>query len=108
MRLMIRLFSVEVVLPIYVPLPSFIYSRGQITSRLQGMSLSRIIGCESISADLARHASFQGLKCLHVKLLEEEINFHSEHVGLLDGVHASLSWLETIIAPTLVGHHLLD
>ena len=47
MRLMICLFSVEVVLAIYVPLHSFLYSRGQITSRLQGMSLSRIIGYES-------------------------------------------------------------
>ena len=70
----------------------------------------------NIPADLARHASFQGLKCLHLslilgmtlELLEEEINFYSEHVGLLDGVHASLAWLEAIIAPTLVGHHLLD
>ena len=70
----------------------------------------------NIPADLARHASFQGLKCLHLslvlgiilELLEEEINFHSEHVGLLDGVHASLMWLDTIIAPTLVGLHFLD
>ena len=66
-------------------------------------------------AELARHASFQGLKCLHLSLILglilkflEEINLLSEHVGLLDGVHASLAWLEAIIAPTLVGHHLLD
>ena len=70
----------------------------------------------NIPTDLARHASFQGFKCLHLslvlriilELLEEEIYFHSEHVSLLDGVHASLTWLETIIAPTLVGHYLLD
>ena len=70
----------------------------------------------NIPSDLARHASFQGLKCLHLslilgvilKFLEEEINLHSEHIGLLEGVHASLAWLETIIAPTLVGHHLLN
>ena len=70
----------------------------------------------NIPADLARHASFQGLKCLHLslilgiilKLLEEEIDFHNEHVSLLDGVHASLMWLKMIIAPTVVGHHLLD
>jgi hypothetical protein len=70
----------------------------------------------NIPADLAHHTSFQGLKCLHLslvlgiilELLEEEINFHSENVGLLDGVLASLPWLETIIAPTLVGHHFLD
>jgi len=45
----------------------------------------------NIPVDLARHASFQGLKCLHLslvlgiilELLEEEINFHSEHVSLL-------------------------
>ena len=43
-----------------------------------------------------------------LKFLEEEINLHSEHVGLLDRVHTSLAWLEAIIAPTLVGHHLLD
>ena len=57
----------------------------------------------NIPADLARHASFQGLKCLYLSLIlgtilkfrEEEINLHSEHVGLLDGVH------------TLVGNHLL-
>ena len=70
----------------------------------------------NIPANLARDVSFQGLKWLHLSLvlgiilefLEEEINLHSEHVGLLDGVHASLSWLEAIIAPTLVGHHLLN
>ena len=42
------------------------------------------------------------------EFLEEEINLHSAHVGLLDRVHASLAWLEAIIAPTLIGHHLLD
>ena len=70
----------------------------------------------NIPTDLARHASFQDLKCMHLslilgiilKFLEEEINLHSEHVGLLDGVHASLARLEAIIAPTLVRHHLLD
>ena len=70
----------------------------------------------NIPADLARHASFQGLKCLHLslilgiilKILEEEINLHSEHVGLLNGVHTSLARLEAIVAPTLVGNHLLD
>ena len=58
----------------------------------------------------------KALKCLHLSLilgiilefLEEEINLHSEHVGLLDRVHASLARLEEIIAPTMVGHHLLD
>ena len=70
----------------------------------------------NIPVDLARHASFQGLKCLHLsrilgiilKFFEEEINLYSEHVGLLDGVHTSLVQLEAIIAPTLVGNHLLD
>ena len=70
----------------------------------------------NIPADLTCHASFQGLKCLHLslivglilKFLEEEINLHSGHVGLLDGVHTSLARLEAIIAPTLVGNHLLD
>ena len=70
----------------------------------------------NIPADLTHHASFQGLKCLHLslilgiilKFLEEEINLHSEHIGLPDEVHASLAWLEAIIAPTLVGNHLLD
>ena len=70
----------------------------------------------NIPADLARHASLQGLKCYELslilgivlKFLEEEINLRSEHVGLLDGVHASLAWLEVITTPTLVGHHLLD
>ena len=55
----------------------------------------------NIPTDLACHVSFQGLKCLHLSLilgiilefLEEEINLHSEHVGLLDGVHALLAWL---------------
>ena len=69
-----------------------------------------------IPADLAGHANFQSLKCLHLslilgiihKFLEEEINLHSEHVSLLDGVHTSLVRLEAIIAPTLVGNHLLD
>ena len=69
-----------------------------------------------IRTDFARHVSFQGLKCLHLslilgiilKFLEEEINLHSEHVSLLDGVHASLAWLEKIITPTLVGQNLLD
>ena len=42
------------------------------------------------------------------QISEEEINLHSEHVGLLDGVHTSLARLEAIIAPTLVGNHLLD
>ena len=64
----------------------------------------------NVPTDLTRHASFQGLECLHLslvlgiilKLLEEEINFHSEHVSFLDGVYALLTWLETIIAPTLV------
>jgi uncharacterized membrane protein len=32
-----------------------------------------------------------------LKFLEEEINLHSEHVGLLDGVHASLMRLKAII-----------
>ena len=32
--------------------------------------------------------------------LEEEINLHSEHVGLLNGVHTSLA--------RLVGNHFLD
>ena len=70
----------------------------------------------SISTNLARHASFQGLKCLHLslifgiilKFLEEEINLHSEHVSFLDSMHAPLTWLESIIAPSLVGHHLLN
>ena len=70
----------------------------------------------NIVADLARHASFQGLKYLQLSLilgiilefLEEEINLHSEHVGLLDGVHTSMARLEAIIAPILVGNHLLD
>ena len=70
----------------------------------------------NIPADLAHHASFQGLKCLYLslilgiilKFLEEEINLHSEHVGFLDRVHASTAQLEAIIAPTLVGNHLLD
>ena len=70
----------------------------------------------NIPADLSRHASLQGLKCLHLslilgiilKFLEEEINLHSEHVGLLNGVHTSLARLEMIIAPILVGNHLLD
>ena len=61
-------------------------------------------------------ATFLGLKCLHLslilgiilKILEEEINLHSEHVSFLDGVHISLERLEAIIAPTLVGNHLLD
>ena len=56
------------------------------------------------------------LICLHLslglgiilKFLEEEINFHREHVSLLDGVHSSMMWFEAIIAPTLVGQHLLD
>ena len=59
----------------------------------------------NIPADLARHASLQGLKYLQLnlilriilKFIEEEINLHSEHVGLLDGVHASLARLEAII-----------
>ena len=70
----------------------------------------------NIPADLARHASFQDLKCMHLslilgiilKFLEEEINLQSGHVGLLDGVHTSLARLEVIIAPTLVGNHLLN
>ena len=70
----------------------------------------------NIPADLTHHASLQGLKCLQLslilgiilKFLEEEINLHSENVGLLDGVHTSLARLEAIIAPTLVGYHLLD
>ena len=70
----------------------------------------------NIPTDLACHASFQGLKCLQLRLilgtilefLEEEINLHSEHVSLVDGVHTSLVRLEVIIAPTLVGNHLLD
>ena len=41
-----------------------------------------------VPADLAHHASIQGLECLHLslvlriilELLEEEINFHSEHI----------------------------
>jgi len=69
----------------------------------------------SVPADLAQHASFHGLKCLYLNLvlgiilefLEEEINLHSEHVGLLEGVHTSMVWLEAMIAPTLVGHYLL-
>ena len=43
-----------------------------------------------------------------LQFLEEVINLHSEHVGFLDGVHTSLERLEAIIAPTLVGHYLLD
>ena len=43
-----------------------------------------------------------------LEFLEEETNFHREHVSLLDEVHALLSWLKTIIATTLVGHHLLN
>ena len=70
----------------------------------------------NIPAGLTRHANLQGSKCLHLslilgiilKFLEEEVNLHSEHVGLLDGVHTSLARLEAIIAPTLVGNHLLD
>ena len=70
----------------------------------------------NIPVDLARHASLQGLKCLQLslilgiilKFLEEEINLHSKHVGLIDGMHTSLARLEAIIAPTLVGNHLLD
>ena len=42
------------------------------------------------------------------QILEEEINLHNEHVGLHDGVHTSLARLEAIIAPTLVGNHLLN
>ena len=69
-----------------------------------------------IRTDFPRHASFQDLKCLQLslilgiilKFLEEEINLHSEHVSLLDGVHTSLARLEAIIALTLVGNHLLD
>ena len=36
------------------------------------------------------------------------VTLQNTNIGLLDEVHASLSWLEAIIAPTLVGHHLLD
>ena len=38
----------------------------------------------------------------------QQTNLHSEHVGLLDGVHPSLARLEAIITPALVGNHLLD
>ena len=70
----------------------------------------------SISTDLTCHASIQGLKYLNLSIilgiilnfLEDEINHHSEHVGLLDGVHTSLAWLEAIIALALDGNHLLD
>ena len=36
------------------------------------------------------------------------VTLQNTNIGLLDEVHASLSWLEAIIAPTLVGNHLLD
>ena len=70
----------------------------------------------STSTDLARHASIQDLKCMCLSLvlviilnfLKEEINLHSEHIRLLEGVHALLTWLELVIAPPLVVYHLLN
>ena len=52
--------------------------------------------------------AFEPYLGITLKFLEEEIDLYSEHVGLLDGVHTSLARLEAIIAPTLVGNHLLD
>ena len=60
------------------------------------------------SCEFPRLEVFAIILGIILKFFEEEINLHSEHVGFLDGVHASLAWLEAIIAPTLVGHHLLD
>jgi len=79
----------------------------------------------NIPANLARHVSFQGLKRLHlslvlgiiVKFLEEEINLHSEHVSLLEGVHASLTWwrrsslqpwLDTIFSINVVARSMVS
>ena len=35
--------------------------------------------------------AFEPFLGIILEFLEEEINLHSEHVGLLDGVHASLA-----------------
>ena len=53
----------------------------------------------SVPANLARHATIQGLKYLNLSIilgiilnfLEEEINLRSEHVHLLGGVHSPLA-----------------
>ena len=43
-----------------------------------------------------------------VDTLQHEVHLRSQHVYVLDGVHAPLAWLEAIVALALVGDHLLD
>ena len=43
-----------------------------------------------------------------IVLLNEEVQFGSDHIFLFDGMHALRAGLESFIAPPLVGDHLLD
>ena len=64
--------------------------------------------CTSCEFPRLEEYAFEPFLGIILKFLEEEINLHSEHASLLDGVHTSLARLEAIIAPTLVGNLLLD
>ena len=40
--------------------------------------------------------------------LDEEVQLCSNHIRLLDGMHALRTGLESFIGPPLIGDHLLD
>ena len=42
-----------------------------------------------------------------IHLLDEEVQFHGNHIRLLDGMHALCAGLESFITPPLVGDHLV-
>ena len=42
------------------------------------------------------------------QLLDEEVQFHGNHIHLLDDMHALCLGMESFFAPPLVGDHFLD
>ena len=67
-----------------------------------------------IATDFAREVRTHGvngsvdwLLAPFLHLLDEEVQFHGNHIRLLDGMHALCAGLESFITPPLVGDHLV-
>ena len=68
-----------------------------------------------IATDFAREVRTHGVDgsldlslAPFLHLLDEEVQFCGNHIRLLDGMHAFRAGMESFIAPSLIGDHLLD
>ena len=68
-----------------------------------------------VTADFAREVRTHGVNGSMDRLfapflhfLDEEVQLCSNHIRLLDGMHALRTGLESFIGPPLIGDHLLD